>query len=176
MTIHLLLTAIAAMLLAGCGTTSSQKPAEAQSVHTAAKVEVPGIPIHQAAWKGDMGVVQQHLAAGTVVDAKNKWGSTALHYTARGGQVAVAGLLISSSADVNAGDAAGLTPLHFAASAGHEEVAKLLIAKGADLNARMKGGGYTVLDLANLKEQIELADLLRKYGARTVEELKAEGK
>jgi ankyrin repeat protein len=136
MTKHLLLKTIAAMLLAGCGTTSSQKPAEAQSVHTAAKVEVPGIPIHQAAWKGDMEIVQQHLAAGTGVDAKNKWGSTALHYTARGGKVAVAGLLISSSADVNARDADGLTPLHFAASAGHGEVAKLLIAKGADVKAK----------------------------------------
>ena len=45
-----------------------------------------------------------------------------------------------------------------------------------NVNARMKGGGYTVLDLANLKEHIELADLLRKHGGRTVEELKAEGK
>ena len=171
-----IISTIAASLLAGCGTTSSQNPAEAKPAHAAAKVEVPGVPIHQAAWKGDMGIVQQHLAAGTGVDAKNKWGSTALHYTARGGQVAIAGLLISSSADVNAGDADGLTPLHFAASAGHEEVAKLLIAKGADLNARMKGGGYTVLDLAYLKDHIGLADLLRKHGGKTVEELKAEGK
>ena len=92
MTKYLLLTTIAAMLLAGCGTTSSQNPAEAKPAQAPAKVEVPGIPIHQAAWKGDMGVVQQHLAAGTGVDAKNKWGSTALHYTARGGQVAIAGL------------------------------------------------------------------------------------
>ena len=108
-------------LLAGCGTTVSKKPAKAQPARTAAKVELPGVPIHRAAWKGDIEIVRQHLAAGTGVDAKNKWGSTALHYTARGGKAAVAGLLISNSADVNARDADGLTPLHFAATAGHGE-------------------------------------------------------
>ena len=160
-----IISTIAAALLAGCGTTSSQKPAEAQSVHTAAKVEVPGIPIHQAAWKGDMEIVQQHLAAGTGVDAKNKWGSTALHYTARGGQVAVAGLLISSSADVNAKDAAGLTPLHFAASAGHGEVAKLLIAKGADVKA--KGGEQKASPIfsAAKKNRGNIVELLLANGA-----------
>ena len=160
-----IISTIAAALLAGCGTTSSQKPAEAQSVHTAAKVEVPGIPIHQAAWKGDMEIVQQHLAAGTGVDAKNKWGSTALHYTARGGQVAVAGLLISSSADVNTRDADGLTPLHFAASAGHGEVAKLLIAKGADVKA--KGGERKASPIfsAATKNRGNIVELLLANGA-----------
>ena len=103
-----------------------------------AKVEVPSISIHQAAWKGNISVVEQHLAAGTVVDANNKWGSTALHYTARGGQKKVAELLISKNADVNAKDADGVTALHLAARAGHMETAELLITKGADVGA--KGG------------------------------------
>ena len=50
------------------------------------------------------------------------------------------------------------------------------IARGANVNAGMKGGGYTVLDLAYLKDHTGLADLLRKHGGKTVEELKAEGK
>lgn len=160
-----IISTIAVALLAGCGPTLSQNPAEAKPAHAAAKVEVPGVPIHQAAWKGDMGIVQQHLAAGTGVDAKNKWGSTALHYTARGGQVAVAGLLISSSADVNAGDAAGLTPLHFAASAGHGEVAKLLIAKGADVKG--KGGERKASPIfsAVKKSRGNIVELLLAKGA-----------
>ena len=160
-----IISTIAALLLVGCGTISSQNPAEAKPAQAPAKVEVPGIPIHQAAWKGDMEIVQQHLAAGTGVDAKNKWGSTALHYTARGGQVAIAGLLISSSADVNAGDADGLTPLHFAASAGHGEVAKLLIAKGADVKA--KGGERKASPIfsAATKNRGNIVELLLANGA-----------
>ena len=116
---HLPITTIAVVLLAGCGTLLLQKPAEtkstvadAKAIKETAKVEVPGIAIHRAAWKGDIQVVEKHLAAGTNVDAKNKWESTALHYTARGGQAGVAELLISKNANVNGLDADGMTPLH----------------------------------------------------------------
>jgi hypothetical protein len=37
----------------------------------------------------------------------------------------------------------------------------------------MKGGGFTSLDLAYLKEHTELADILREYGAKTGDKLKA---
>ena len=63
---------------------------------------------------------------------------------------------------------------------GHREVVELLIAKGADVNAR---GflGITPLDKAvgntfNDKNNAEVAELLRKHGGKTAEELKAEGK
>jgi ankyrin repeat protein len=63
---------------------------------------------------------------------------------------------------------------------GHKGVVELLIAKGADVNAR----GFleiTPLDKAvgntfNDKNNAEIADLLRKHGGKTGEELKAEGK
>ena len=61
----------------------------------------------------------------------------------------------------------------YAAIKGHKEIVKLLIAKGADMNAKMEDGD-TPLDLA--KGHPELADLLRKHGGKTAEELKAEGK
>jgi cytohesin len=62
----------------------------------------------------------------------------------------------------------GTTPLHSAAFNGHKEIAELLIAKGADVNV-LNAGGYTPLDLAN--NNPEIADLLRKHGGKTAEEL-----
>ena len=62
----------------------------------------------------------------------------------------------------------GWTPLHKAAWEGHTEVAELLIAEGADVNAK-RWDGATPLDWADG----EIADLLRKHGGKTGEELKA---
>ena len=62
--------------------------------------------------------------------------------------------------------------LHYAAQLGHKETVELLIAEGADVNAK-DFGGTTPLDMADDKE---IADLLRKHGGKTGEELKAEGK
>ena len=61
--------------------------------------------------------------------------------------------------------------MHAAVFKGHKEIAELLIAKGADLNAK-DNDGETPVDYAIRKE--ELADLLRKHGGKTAEELKAE--
>ena len=83
-----------------------------------------------------------------------------------------------------------VTCLHVAAYAGHKEIVKLLIAKGADVNAKEENGD-TPLDVSmepieNLEniqtskkseeERRATADLLRKHGGKTGEELKAEGK
>ena len=69
--------------------------------------------------------------------------------------------------------------MFYAAFSGRKEIAELLIAKGADVNAKIEDG-RTPLDMAIfLKQtlnQTETADLLRKHGGKTGEELKAEGK
>ena len=145
------------MLLVGCGTTTAMW-------------------IHKAAFDGNLNGVRRHLDAGVDANTQTRSENTPLHAAAYQGHSDVVELLIANDADVNASDVRGWIPLHAAVDQGHAAVAELLIVKGADLNARMKGGGYTVLDLANLKEQTETAVLLRKHGAKTGEELKAEGK
>ena len=79
----------------------------------------------------------------------------------------------------------GVTPLHRAASKVHKEIAERLIAEGADVNANVNTrdvDGETPLDVAIHPQNSfntvskEIADLLRKHGAKTSEELKAEGK
>ena len=69
-------------------------------------------------------------------------------------------------------DIYGTTPLHYANT---KEIAGLLIAEGADVNAKDERG-KTPLDLAIQVKNPKTADLLRKHGGKTGEELKAEGK
>jgi ankyrin repeat protein len=80
---------------------------------------------------------------------------------------------------VNAKDGGGWTPLYYAAVSGRKEVAELLITGGADVNAK-SDDGKTPLDMTthpnNPNDTAETADLLRKHGGKTSEELKAEGK
>jgi len=97
---------------------------------------------------------------------------TPLHAAAIRNHKEIAQLLIAKGADVNAKNKYGGTPLHYAAT---KEIAELLIAKGANVNMR-EIDGSTPLDLAIKRKRTEIAELLRKHGAKTSEELKAEGK
>ena len=152
-----LLITIAAVVLVGCGESQQSvpqaevKPVDPVAVDTKpepARVKAPEISILTAAFDGNIEIVKQHLAAG---------------------------------ADVNAKSEDGGTPLHSAASTGRKEIAELLITKGADVNAKLVGGylkGMTPLDWALATGQTfskEIADLIRKHGGKTSEELKAAG-
>ena len=146
---HLLLTTIAAVLLVGTAFAG---------------------PIHDAARKGDIEAVKQHLAAGRNVNAKDDKGRTPLHRAAREGHKEVAELLIAAGADLNTKDKEGKTPLYHAARWGHTNIAALLIAAGADVNAK-DDKGRTPLDRA--VGYTEIVALLRKHGGKTSEELNA---
>ena len=83
---------------------------------------------------------------------------------------------LSAGEDVNEKDENGGTPLQVATYEGHKETVELLIANGADVNAKYLDDD-TPLDWAvGFGGRTEIADLLRKHGAKTGEELKAEGK
>ena len=151
--------------------------------------------LRKACKKGDIEAVKQHLAAGADVNAGGVFGKTPLHLAALKDNKEIAELLIANGADVNAKQAVeGETPLHLAAWDGHKEIAELLIVNGANVNVRDKGSGRLVgrgrtpIDLAILLSQSsqsgwdlraackETADLLRKHGGKTGEELKAKRK
>ena len=126
-----------------------------------------------SAKKGDINGIKQHLAAGGDVSYRNKNGDTPLNYAAFLGHVEIVEVLVENGADVNAKGLADWTPLHLAAHNNNEQIVQLLIAKGAEMNPYTSPGfGGTPLDVADG----ETADLLRKHGGKTGEELKAEGK
>ena len=155
-----LLITIAAVVLVGCG---------------------QGVDIHDAATWGDVEAVKEYLEAGGDVNAKQ--GDS------------VSGL-----------SGFGWTPLHIVAQVNTfddniserylagRKILELLIANDADVNlrsgmiiktedgdageqmAQKSMNNRTPLDMAILFDHTEIADLLRKHGAKTGEELKAEGK
>ena len=63
--------------------------------------------------------------------------------------------------DVNKKNVVSQTSLHYASASGDKEIIELLIGKDADLNAK-DNFGKTPLDLANMNERTENANLLRK--------------
>ena len=147
-----LITAIAALVLVGCGNPEADRA------------------LLKAAERGNIKAVKQQLAAGADVDAKGGWlGGTPLHYAVSKGHKKIVELLIAKGADVHEKAKDGTTPLH---SATTKEIAELLITEGADVNPQSKNFG-TPLDLAIQVKNTKIADLLRKHGGKTGEELKA---
>ena len=168
-----------------------------------AKADDEWTPLHEAAWHGHKEIVELLIAKGADVNVKDGDGETPLGKAIRNEQTKIADLLrkrgsktgeevlaeesilgavnigdiklveqhLAAGADVNAKDSVRWTPLHHAAFEGYKEVAELLIAKGADVNATADTGA-TPLGLA----YGATADLLRKHGGKTSEELKAEAK
>ena len=93
-----------------------------------------------------------------------------MHNAAIKGREEIAELLIAAGADVNAKGVDEWTPLHWAARKGREGVTELLITKGAVVNSKANDG-KTPLDWAIQKSRTETADILRKHGGKTAEEL-----
>ena len=108
------------------------------------QTRTPKVSIWEAAFKGNIEAVKKHLEQGVNIGSKDQ---------------------------VFDG-----TPLHHAAYGGKNEVALFLIKKGADINAIGGPKGFpameTPLDVATRQSQNQTIGLLRKYGAKTVEELK----
>ena len=103
-------------------------------------------------------------------------GCVSIHDAAEKGNIEAGKQHLAAGTDVNEKATLGRgTSLHTAAAWGQKEVAELLIANGADVNAK-SDIGETPLNDAIGTDHPEIADLLRKHGGKTGEELIAEGK
>ncbi len=116
-----------------------------------------------AAIKGDIKNIRELLANGANVDAKSKYGETALFWAACSGKVDIATFLIEKGADVGAKDNYGETALHKAAWMGHVDVAKILIEKGADVDAK-DNDGWTALHWVAWNGHVDVVGVLIENG------------
>jgi outer membrane protein assembly factor BamB len=102
----------------------------------------------EAARRGDTKAVQRLLGSGVDVNARTRYGGTALSFAADKGQVEVVRLLLERGADANAKDTFyGNTPLGWAVHHEFVEIALLLVQKGAEDYAEALGVAVKKKDL-----------------------------
>ena len=155
-----------------------------------------GAPIHHAAIEGSKDSIKYLIEKGANINEINSIGYTPLHYAAQAGNNEVVEMLIANGAELNLRDkmdgplhqnvVGGNTPLMHAVLAYEKDTVELLLKSGVEVNL-LYDKGFTAFDIINLRSEAvkreeqqellsEIADLLRKHGGKTAEELKAEGK
>ena len=104
---------------------------------------------------------------GAAVNAKARNGWTPLHVAAIWGHTSVAMVLLAHGADVNARADGASMPLRITESTSrcHKDVSALLKKKGMGADTKA-GNGMTPLRLAILNGQKDMAELLKKHGAK----------
>lgn len=95
-------------------------------------------------------------------------GANALHVAVERNHLALVKFLLDKGFDVERKDLKGFTPLLRAAYYGHVDIVKLLKEYGASLKAELHMEelevAFTAVDLANLNEQLAVAELLTHLG------------
>jgi ankyrin repeat protein len=95
------------------------------------------------------------------VDAKDKYGLTALIDASLHGQKEIVELLILEGADLNARDNQGDTALMHAALRGHAEIVELLLAHDADVAVKDKSGNTALIESAKYARETACAIIAR---------------
>jgi ankyrin repeat protein len=122
-------------------------------------------PLGAAAMVGDQLLAEALLAHGANIDDTST-GESALHAAIAERHGELAALIIDKGANVNARNMSLFTPLHFlAVNLRDRKLAELLIRHGADVNAKDQAG-HTALEAATRARNDEVADVLRRHGAR----------
>jgi ankyrin repeat protein/tetratricopeptide (TPR) repeat protein len=108
-------------------------------------------------------IIEERLARGGDINAKDENGWTLLHEAAHEGDIELVEMLLAKGADVNVKNDAGLTPLYYAVQE-NNATTELLLAKGADVGVR-NASGQTVLHTAAEAGNTDVVEILLAKGA-----------
>ncbi|KAH6929068.1 hypothetical protein HPB50_022543 [Hyalomma asiaticum] len=122
-------------------------------------------PLHLAAARGHVTIVQLLLRAQARVDALDSEGKTPLMKAVEGHHLEAARCLLEQRANPDVPDQNLDTALHLALSTGQADMAALLVQFDADVSARNKEG-MSPLYLAAVQQQLDVARLLLDRGAQ----------
>jgi CubicO group peptidase (beta-lactamase class C family) len=112
------------------------------------EISTQSVSLHMAALQGNIGVIRQHIKAGSDLNEKDAYGSTPLIIAATFGKTEAAKALIEAGADMTIRDKYGSTTLHIAALFCRTEIVKALLDKGANKYLR-NNSGSTALDIVS---------------------------
>ncbi|NXB47012.1 ANKR6 protein, partial [Leucopsar rothschildi] len=139
-----------------------------QLINRGAKVAVTKhgrTPLHLAAYKGHLHVVQVLLKAGCDLDIQDDGDQTALHRAAVVGNTDIIATLIQEGCALDRQDKDGNTALHEACWHGFSQSAKVLVKAGANVLAKNKAGN-TPLHLACQNSHSQSTRVLLLGGSR----------
>lgn len=143
--------------------------AASRATRAAATQTSTSVGLHEAAFAGNLAVVQRQIAAGADLNARDPAGASPLIIAATFGQTAVAQTLIEAGVDLDLRNSEGATALLTAAFFCRTEIVEALLAAGADKSIR-NNAGSTALDVVTVPfEAVEgiydyLGAVLAPYG------------
>ena len=103
-------------------------------------------PLHIAAARGDLGIVNLLISRAATVDYCTHDGETPLMFAISRNHPVVALALIRQGANMRLSDAQGRTPLHLAAKGNMYAVTQVLLNNGADVNAQDVDGQTPLME------------------------------
>ena len=157
-TLNYIVTAIAAVLLTGCGKDDQSEitSTEKKSVEATNKP-----PLNETIAEAVVQTTEIETPKANAEPVVSFW------VAVREGNFE-AMMLQLNDGNINARDEYNLVPLHYAANFGYIKIIELLIGEGADINVPANNG-WTPIDWAGPDK--ETVSLLRKNGGKTAEEL-----
>ena len=137
---------------AAAGGAAPPEAAAAPAVAAAPEVET----LHDAARYGDVEAVEDFIAIGKDINARDSSSRTPIHYAIAFGKgdagEEIFSMLLEAGADLTAVDEKKNTPLHYACGYGKPFAVKALLAKGC-ATTTTNGTGKTPLDLVKLESK-----------------------